>query len=85
MTAWSTFRRTGYPKLFPVVLNNSGGTIDTKIQIRRMNYPGSEYVTNAAEVAKGVTLLGGWIMEAPGCGGMLTRIISRRINNINFK
>ncbi len=58
-TAWSTFRRTGYPKLFPVVLNNSGGTIDTKIQIRRMNYPGSEYVTNAAEVAKGVTLLGG--------------------------
>ncbi|HRP55466.1 RagB/SusD family nutrient uptake outer membrane protein [Agriterribacter sp.] len=57
--AWSTFRRTGYPKLFPVVVNNSGGTISTEIQIRRMNYPGSEYVTNEAEVQKGVTLLGG--------------------------
>lgn len=58
-TAWSTFRRTGYPKLFPVVVNNSGGNISSSIQIRRMNYPGSEYVTNAAEVQKGVTLLGG--------------------------
>ena len=57
--AWSTFRRTGYPRLFPVAVNNSGGEISTAIQIRRMNYPGSEYVTNAAEVAKGVTLLGG--------------------------
>ncbi|MGN6493710.1 MAG: SusD/RagB family nutrient-binding outer membrane lipoprotein [Agriterribacter sp.] len=57
--AWSTFRRTGYPKLFPVVVNNSGGNISSSIQIRRMNYPGSEYVTNAAEVEKGVTLLGG--------------------------
>ena len=27
--AWSEFRRTGYPKVFPVVKNNSGGTIDT--------------------------------------------------------
>src|SRR5581483_291448 len=25
--AWTEFRRTGYPKLFPVVVNNSGGTI----------------------------------------------------------
>ncbi len=57
--AWTTFRRTGYPKLFPVAVNNSGGTIDTDIQIRRMNYPGSEYVSNAAEVAKGVEMLGG--------------------------
>lgn len=57
--AWTTFRRTGYPKLFPVTVNNSGGTISTEIQIRRMNYPGSEYVSNAAEVEKGVQLLGG--------------------------
>jgi hypothetical protein len=27
--AWSEFRRTGYPKLFPVVVNNSGGKIPT--------------------------------------------------------
>jgi hypothetical protein len=57
--AWSTYRRTGYPKLFPVVINNSGGAIDTDIQIRRVNYPPSEYVNNPEEVAKGVTLLGG--------------------------
>lgn len=58
-SAWSTYRRTGYPKLFPVVINNSGGVINTDIQIRRMNYPPSEYVNNPGEVAKGVTLLGG--------------------------
>lgn len=57
--AWSTFRRTGYPKLFPVVVNNSNGTISTEIQIRRMRYPDSEYALNADEVSKGVTLLGG--------------------------
>jgi len=57
--AWSTYRRTGYPKLFPAVINNSGGTIDTDIQIRRMKYPPAEYVNNPEEVAKGVTLLGG--------------------------
>lgn len=57
--AWSTFRRTGYPKLFPNVVNGSGGTISTDIQIRRMVYPSTEYVNNPAEVAKGVTLLGG--------------------------
>ncbi|MCO5241100.1 MAG: SusD/RagB family nutrient-binding outer membrane lipoprotein [Chitinophagaceae bacterium] len=62
--AWSTFRRTGYPKLFPVVVNNSGGTISTDIQIRRMNYPGSEYVSNETEVKKGVSMLGG-----PDTGG----------------
>lgn len=57
--AWTTFRRTGYPKLFPVVENNSGGLISTSIQIRRMTYLASEYTSNAAEVAKAVTLLGG--------------------------
>lgn len=62
--AWTTFRRTGYPKLFPVVLNNSGGTISTEIQVRRIRYLRSEYVGNLAEVTKGVTLLGG-----PDTGG----------------
>jgi hypothetical protein len=57
--AWTEFRRTGYPKLFPVVNNNSNGTIDTKIQVRRLPFPLSEYTTNAAAVKSGVTLLGG--------------------------
>jgi len=57
--AWSEFRRTGYPKLFPVVQNNSGGTISTDIQIRRLNYPQNEYNTNSTELNKGIQLLGG--------------------------
>lgn len=57
--AWSEFRRTGYPKIFPIVYNTSGGRIDTKIQIRRINFPVLEYSINANEVAKAVQLLGG--------------------------
>ncbi len=57
--AWSEFRRTGYPKIFPVVSNQSGGTIDTNIQIRRIPFVDSELSTNAAGVANAVTLLGG--------------------------
>jgi Susd and RagB outer membrane lipoprotein len=57
--AWTEFRRTGYPKVFPVVINNSGGTIDTKIQVRRLSYPLSEYSTNGVAAKAGVTLLGG--------------------------
>lgn len=37
--AWAEQRRTGYPKLFPVKVNNSGGKIDTKIMVRRLNFP----------------------------------------------
>ncbi|OPC01833.1 hypothetical protein BAS09_13580 [Elizabethkingia ursingii] len=57
--AWSEFRRTGYPKIFPVVVNYSGGTIDTSKQIRRMPFPNSEYRDNPQGVASGATALGG--------------------------
>ncbi|QNK62435.1 SusD/RagB family nutrient-binding outer membrane lipoprotein [Pedobacter sp. PAMC26386] len=57
--AWSEFRRTGYPKLFPVVQNNSGGTIITDIQIRRLPFPQNERNTNSTELDKGIQLLGG--------------------------
>jgi hypothetical protein len=57
--AWTEFRRTGYPKLFTVVNNESNGTIDTQIQIRRLAYPLNEYTTNGDAVAAGVKLLGG--------------------------
>lgn len=56
---WSEFRRTGYPKLFPVVTNNSNGTIDTNIQVRRCPFPTSEYNTNRAGVQTGISALGG--------------------------
>ncbi len=57
--AWSEFRRTRYPKIFPIVNNQSGGTVNTQIQVRRLPYPYSEYQFNAANLAKGITLLGG--------------------------
>ncbi|NSL90477.1 SusD/RagB family nutrient-binding outer membrane lipoprotein [Chitinophaga solisilvae] len=56
--AWSEYRRTGYPKLFPVVNNMSGGTINSDVQIRRIPFPSSEYTANKAEVEKAVQLLG---------------------------
>ncbi|MET4139969.1 SusD/RagB family nutrient-binding outer membrane lipoprotein [Pedobacter sp. UYP1] len=57
--AWTEYRRTGYPKLFPVVTNNSNGTIDSKIQIRRLAFPQNEYSSNGTEIAKAVQLLNG--------------------------
>lgn len=56
--AWSEYRRTGYPKLFPVVTNYSNGTINTDIQIRRIPFPSTEYTSNKAEVEKAIKLLG---------------------------
>lgn len=57
--AWSEFRRTGYPKVFPNRVNRSGGKINTDIQVRRVPFSAKEYSTNASGVAVGVSLLGG--------------------------
>ncbi|MDF9830984.1 SusD/RagB family nutrient-binding outer membrane lipoprotein [Parabacteroides sp. PF5-6] len=39
--AWAEQRRTGYPRLFPVRVNNSrNGSIDTETMIRRLPFPG---------------------------------------------
>lgn len=62
--AWSEFRRTGYPKLFPVVINNSGGTIDTEKQVKRVKFISAEYTQNPKGVAGGTSCLGG-----PDTGG----------------
>ncbi len=57
--AWSEFRRTGYPKIFPIALDRSGGTVDVNKQVRRLPYPLAQYQQNSAQVQKGVALLGG--------------------------
>lgn len=57
--AWAEYRRTGYPRIFPVALNKSGGAVNTNLQVRRLPYPISQYNQNGAQVAKGVSLLGG--------------------------
>jgi len=57
--AWSDYRRTGYPKVFPVVVNLSGGLISTTTQIRRLPFPSTEYAGNPSGVAQATGLLGG--------------------------
>ncbi len=57
--AWTEFRRTGYPKLFPVVVNNSGGVIPAGQFIRRINFAISEKETNQNGYKDAVQKLGG--------------------------
>ena len=47
--AWSEFRRTGYPRLWPVVENNSNGDVPNGKFIRRINYPPA--ITNSSKTA----------------------------------
>lgn len=60
--AWSEFRRTGYPKLFPVA-NNYSGTVEGGIAdgefVKRLRFPRNDKNANAEEVQKAVSLLNG--------------------------
>lgn len=56
---WSEFRRTGYPKLFPVVDNRSGGVIPNGEFIKRLPFTEEERNANADGVAQARTLLNG--------------------------
>ena len=55
LEAWAEYRRTGYPKLFPIIENQSGGTINDKWGARRLNYPVDEYQENRANVIEAVS------------------------------
>ena len=50
LEAWTTFRRTGYPRLFPVKINqwNYQGRPDNEIQIRRI--PWGDTPTTSEEI-----------------------------------
>ncbi len=72
--AWSEFRRTGYPKLFRITNNRSGGLISTELGVRRLPFSQAEAATNPKGVASGVAALGGpdngatrlwWDVNAP--------------------
>ena len=69
MEAWAEFRRTGFPKVIPTLTNNSGGTIDTDKQIRRLIYPASEFQANNAAVTEAVTLLDSEAKSGAGDNG----------------
>lgn len=62
--AWTEQRRTGYPKLFKVFINNSQGTIDTDIMIRRLPFPATLAEDDNDQYSKLINLLDG-----PNTGG----------------
>lgn len=53
--AWAEYRRTGYPRLFPAVENQSGGTVNEKWGARRLVYPVDEYQENGTNVTQAVS------------------------------
>ncbi|MBL1407243.1 RagB/SusD family nutrient uptake outer membrane protein [Sphingobacterium faecale] len=55
--AWTEYRRTGYPKLMEVMVNNSGGRVDSKRMARRLPYPQEEYTENSKNVNDAVSNL----------------------------
>jgi len=59
MNAWAEYRRTGYPRQFPIIDNQSQGTISSEYGVRRLTYTVSQNGLNKAGVAMGVKHLGG--------------------------
>ena len=69
--AWTEQRRTGYPKLFKVKVNNSGGAINTDEMIRRLPYPEGLKTSNPTQYS---SLTRALVLVS---GGMPERIISK--------
>ncbi|MEG1699936.1 MAG: SusD/RagB family nutrient-binding outer membrane lipoprotein [Alistipes sp.] len=59
MEAWAEFRRTGFPRLFPIVADSQDPSVNKNTQIRRMVFPKAEYANNAGAVNAATRLLGG--------------------------
>ena len=57
--AWTEQRRTGYPRLFKVKVNKSGGTINTNIMIRRLPFPADLQKSNPTQYNSLKSALGG--------------------------
>lgn len=57
--AWADRRRTGYPNMIPVVVNNSNGLLADGDTPKRCPYPADEAVTNGENYAAAVNMLGG--------------------------
>ena len=57
--AWAEYRRTGYPKLFPVLKNDSQGEVSTSEGVRRLPFTISERTNNLSGYADAVDMLGG--------------------------
>ncbi|MDR0938446.1 MAG: SusD/RagB family nutrient-binding outer membrane lipoprotein [Mediterranea sp.] len=57
--AWAEFRRTGYPKLAPIVDNRSGGLVPQGQFPKRITFSVTEYQNNRENVQDAIGLLGG--------------------------
>lgn len=57
MEAWSEYRRTGYPKLMPVVHNLSDGVVNSAEGARRLTYPADEYRDNTENLNAALSAL----------------------------
>ena len=57
--SWADFRRTGYPKWFPVVNNLSTDGVTSARGMRRLAFPQSEFNTNESNIKQAVGMLGG--------------------------
>ncbi|NML22175.1 SusD/RagB family nutrient-binding outer membrane lipoprotein [Pseudoflavitalea sp. G-6-1-2] len=57
--AWAEQRRTGFPKIFPVVINNSGGVIPNGQFIKRVPFVISEREANQAGYQSALKVLDG--------------------------
>jgi hypothetical protein len=55
---WAEYRRSGYPKMYPVVQSDNAD-LPAGTFIQRLPYASSERSTNAVELDKGIKLLGG--------------------------
>lgn len=66
--AWADLRRTGYPRLIPVLVNRSNGIVDSEAGARRMAYPADEAVSNSENYQYAVTTL------LNGADNMATRL-----------
>ena len=59
LESWTEYRRTGFPKLMPAAVNNSGGIVDSERGARRLYYPQEERLNNSANYNEAIKLLGG--------------------------
>lgn len=57
--AWSEYRRTGYPHIFPAVLTATDCDVDGNLRPTRIPYSNDEYVKNLENIKKAVQLLNG--------------------------
>ena len=57
--AWAEYRRTGYPKLFPVLKNDSHGEVSTKFGVRRLPFTVAERTNNETNYKEAIEMLDG--------------------------